>query len=171
MNTHKTLLNEQIDLHSVRVVDGDGEQHGIMTSKSAFDLAQTKGLDLVLISPEANPPVCKIINWGKYQFEMKKRAKESKAKQTVVATKEVQLRPNIDVHDLETKLNKAKKFLEKGKHVRFHMRFRGREASHAEIGMTMMNNILETLGDSVVIEKQPVLNGKNIIMLVAPTTK
>ena len=140
MNTHKNLLNEDIKLHSVRVVDGNGEQHGIMTSDAAYSLAQSKSMDLVLISPEAKPPVCKIIDWGRHQYDMKKRAKESKSKQTVIDTKEVQLRPTTDVHDLETKMNKAKKFLEKGKHVRFHMRFRGREASHSEIGMEVMNN-------------------------------
>jgi len=171
LNTQKTLLNEDIVLHSVRVVDHDGEQQGIMTSAAAFELAQGQGLDLVLISSEATPPVCKIIDWGKYQFENKKRAKESKAKQTVVDTKEVQFRPTIDIHDLETKMNKARKFLERGKHVKFVMRFRGRETTHSEIGMDIMKNILESLGDSVVIEKPPLLNGRNIIMLVSPMNK
>lgn len=171
MNNNTTLLNEQINLHLIRLVSDDGEQDGIMTSSAAYTIAQSKGLDLVLISPEAIPPVCKVLNWGKHLFDLKKRQKESKSKQTVVDTKEVQLRPTTDVHDLETKMNKAKKFLEKGKHVRFHMRFRGREASHAEIGMEMMNGILETLGDTVVIDKKPILKGKNIIMLVAPATK
>lgn len=171
MNTPTPLLNEQIKFESVRVIDSDGTQHGIMPSDSAYRLARTENKDLVLVSPEANPPVCKIIDWGKHLYELKKRAKVSKAKQTVVDIKEIQLRPTTDTHDIETKMNQVRKFLDKGKHVRFHMRFRGREATHAEIGMNMMNNILETLGDSVNIEKKPVLNGKNIIMIVSPQTK
>ena len=171
LNTTKLLLNEQIKFESVRVIDSNGTQHGIMPSEAAYRLALNENKDLVLVSPEANPPVCKIVDWGKHLYELKKRAKESKAKQTVIDTKEIQLRPTTDSHDIETKMNQVRKFLDKGKHVRFHMRFRGREASHAEIGMTMMNDILEKLGDSVNIDKKPVLNGKNIIMIVSPQTK
>lgn len=171
MNPKAPLLNRQINLSSVRVVDAKGTQHGIMSSDSAYNLAQTENLDLVLITPNASPPVCKIIDWGKHQFNMKKRAKESKAKQTVIDIKEIQLRPTTDTHDLQTKIKHAIKFISKGKHVRFQMRFRGRETSHSDIGMKIMKNILETLGDSIIIEKHPVLNGRNITMLVSPRTK
>lgn len=171
LNKHQPLLNEQINITAVRVVGDDGTQHGIMSSKEAQNLATSKNVDLVLIVPDSNPPVCKIIDWGKHQFAQKKRAKESKNKQTTIDVKEIQLRPAIDPHDLETKLNRVRKFLAKGKHVRFSMRFRGRENSHTEIGMNLMKDVLKTLGDGVIVEKPPVLSGNTIIMIVTPLNK
>lgn len=143
MATQQTLLNEQINLISVRVIDEDGTQYGIMSSKEAQEIAIKRDLDLVLIAPTSKPPVCKVIDWGKHQFDQKKRAKEAKGKQSVIEVKEIQVRPTIDPHDLETKLRNARKFLDKGKHVRFSMRFRGRENSHSEIGMNLMKEVLK----------------------------
>jgi len=169
LNAQQTLLNDQINLTSVRVVGEDGTQHGIMSSKEAQNIAIDKNLDLVLIAPNSNPPVCKVIDWGKHQFAQKKKSKESKGKQTVVEVKEIQIRPTIDPHDLETKLNHVRKFLSKGKHVRFSMRFRGRENSHSQIGMDLMKDVLKTLENDITVEKPPVLNGNTIIMVVSPT--
>lgn len=171
MTTPPILLNEQINLPSVRVIDEDGTQYGVMPSKEAQKIASNKNVDLVLIAPQSTPPVCKVIDWGRHLFAQKKKAKESKGKQTVVEVKEIQLRPTIDAHDLETKLNHVKKFLGKGKHVRFSMRFRGRENSHSEIGMALMKEVLKTLEKEVKVEKPPILNGNTIIMIVSPQTK
>ena len=160
------LVNDQIDVSHVRVV-AEGDQLGIMRTNDALREARRQSLDLVLVAPNANPPVAKIIDWGKHQYEASKRAKAAKAKQTKIEVKEIQLRPVTDNHDLDVKMKRARKFLSEGKKVRFHMKFRGREASHAEIGMEMMKDILESL-DDIQIEKHPVLNGMNIVMVVAP---
>lgn len=171
MASQTTLLNEQINIASVRVIDEDGTQYGIMPSSEAQKIASRKNVDLVLVAPDSKPPVCKVIDWGKHQFSQKKKIKEAKEKQAVIEVKEIQLRPTIDPHDLETKLNKVRKFISKGKHVRFSMRFRGRENSHPEIGMKLMREVLTTLENDVIVEKQPVLNGNTIIMVVTPSTK
>ena len=168
LKSDETLLNEQIKYSSIRVSDSEGNQLGIMSSRDAYSIALRRNLDLVLVAPNANPPVCKIIDWGKHLFELKKKKKAAKSKQTVIETKEIQLRPTTDKHDIETKLRHAQKFIEKGKHVRFNMRFRGRENTHVEIGMKVMNNIIERFGDSVTIEKQPVKNGNSLTMVFSP---
>lgn len=165
-NEDQTLVNNQIKLSEVRVIDDNG-QIGVMDSREAYEIARGRKLDLVLVAPTANPPVCKIIDWGKYQYQSKKKAKAAKAKQTVIEVKEIQLRPVTDTHDLEIKLRRAQKFLNEGKKVKFHMKFRGREASHSEIGMQIMLDIPENLIDCV-IEKTPSLQGLNIFMVVAP---
>jgi len=171
LNTQETLLNDQINFDSVRVIDDEGNQKGIMSSREARLAALAKGLDLVLVAPNASPPVCKIIDWGRFLFESKKKSKASKVKQSVVDTKEIQLRPTIDTHDLETKLNQVRKFIEKGKHVRFVMKFKGREATHSKIGMDVMNGVVEELSDLVTVEKAPVFNGNSIFMVLIPQTK
>lgn len=162
-----TLINDQINATEVRLVDADGSQVGVVNITEALATASTQGLDLVLVSENANPPVCKIMDFGKVLYDSKKKAKAARAKQTVVQLKEIQLRPVTDTGDLIRKVNDAKKFLKKGNRVRFSMRFRGREKTHAEIGMNMMNQILTDLGE-IVIEKPPVLNGNQILMIVAP---
>lgn len=171
MNIQDTLLNEQIRFDSVRVVDAEGNQKGIMSSREALTEAERAGLDLVLISKDAKPPVCRIIDWKKHLFDLKKKTKETKAKQNTVDTKEIQLRPNIDKHDLETKLNHTRRFIENGKHVKFVMRFRGRENSHTDIGMSLMKGVIDELGELVSVDKQPVLNGNTILMVLVPQTK
>ncbi len=161
------LVNDQIHFEQVRVIYSDGTQLGIMNTSDAISKARVQKLDLVLVAERANPPVCKIVDHGKEMYKAKKKANAAKKKQTVVETKEIQLRPVTDKHDLETKLKRAQGFIDKGKRVRFHMKFRGRERTHSHLGMEMMENILVTL-ENITVEKQPVLNGPNILMIVAP---
>ena len=161
------LVNDRIHFEQVRVIDSDGTQLGIMKTYDALGRAKSQKLDLVLVAEKAKPPVCKIVDRGKELYKAKKKANAAKKKQVVVETKEIQLRPVTDKHDLETKLKRAQGFLDKGKRVRFHMKFRGRERTHSEIGMAVMNGILDTL-ENITVEKQPVLNGPNILMIVAP---
>ncbi len=161
------LVNDRIEFEHVRVIDADGTQLGIMLTSDAIRKAKFQKLDLVLIAEKATPPVCKIVDRGKELYKAKKKANAAKKNQTVVETKEIQLRPVTDKHDLETKLRRAQGFLDKGKRVRFHMKFRGRERTHSEIGMDMINDILDTL-ENITVEKAPVLNGPNILMIVAP---
>lgn len=167
MKITEILRNEKINIVSIRVTDVDGSPLGIMPSREAYNIALDKNLDLVMVAPNALPPVCKIMDWGKHLFELKKKEKISKAKQSAIVTKEIQLRPTTDVHDIETKLRNAKKFLEKGNYVRFNMRFRGRENTHAEIGMAIMNDIIEQLGDAITIEKKPIKTDNNLSMIIS----
>lgn len=163
----KQLVNDRIHFEQVRVIDSDGSQLGIMKTQDALRKAKFQKLDLILVAERANPPVCKIADRGKELYKAKKKANAAKKKQTVVETKEIQLRPVTDKHDLETKLKRAQGFIDKGKRVRFHMKFRGRERTHSHLGMEMMENILDTM-ENITIEKHPVLNGPNILMIVAP---
>jgi len=163
----KQLVNDRIHFEQVRVIDSDGSQLGIMKTQDALRKAKFQKLDLILVAERANPPVCKIVDHGKEMYKAKKKANAAKKRQTVVETKEIQLRPVTDKHDLETKLKRAQGFIDKGKRVRFHMKFRGRERTHSEIGMDMMNGILDTM-ENITIEKHPVVNGANILMIVAP---
>jgi len=165
--TDKQLINDRIHFEQVRVIDSDGTQLGIMKTQDALRNAKFQKLDLILVSERANPPVCKIVDHGKEMYKAKKKANAAKKKQTVVETKEIQLRPVTDKHDLETKLKRAQGFIDKGKRVRFHMKFRGRERTHSHLGMDMMNDILNTM-KNITVEKEPVLNGPNILMIVAP---
>ena len=165
--TDKQLINDRIHFEQVRVIDSDGTQLGIMKTQDALRTARLQKLDLILVAEKANPPVCKIADHGKEMYKAKKKANAAKKKQTVVETKEIQLRPVTDKHDLETKLKRAQGFIDKGKRVRFHMKFRGRERTHSHLGMEMMENILSTL-ENITVEKQPALNGPNILMIVAP---
>ena len=132
----------------MRLIGDDGEQLGIMSSKEALNLALSKNLDLVKISPNSNPPVCKIMDFGKYKYELAKKEKESKKKQKVVSVKEIRLRPMIDKHDLETKANMAKKFLESGDKLKVTIRFRGRELGHKEMGNQVIEKFVELIKDS-----------------------
>ena len=168
MSDNKSLiLDDQIRAVQVRLIDSDGSQVGIVNTSEAQRRASIQNLNLVLVSENANPPVAKILDFGKAQYDAKKKAKAAKVKQTIVITKEIQLRPVTDVGDLNRKINDAKKFLGKGNLVRFSMRFRGREMSHSEIGMTMMEQIIEDLGEEITILKPPILNGNQILMVVS----
>jgi len=166
-NQEKILINDQIHVPEVRLIDSDGTQLGIIKGQDALSKARQQKLDLVMVAENADPPVCKIVDWGKFQYQAKKKAKADKAKQTVIETKEIQLRPVTDAHDLEIKLRRAQKFLDAGKKVNFHMKFRGREASHSEIGMQVMVNIPERL-IGCEVEKPPILRGLNIYMVISP---
>lgn len=166
MKDNKIRVNTNITAHKIRVINSDGTQKGIMDLNNALLLAKNQNLDLVEIAPMATPPVCKIIDWGKEIYRKKKIAKTAKAKQHVIHIKELQLRPVTDSHDIGIKLNRANEFLEKGYKVKFSMRFRGREISHTEVGMKIMQDILETL-INITIEKQPILIGNQIQMIVS----
>ena len=142
-----------------------------MSSDNALRTAYDKGLDLVLISPNAQPPVCRIVDYGRYRYEQEKREKEAKKKQQTVEVKEVQLSCRIDTHDFETKAKHAKKFLESGNKVRVVMRFRGREMAHTELGNEVLKRIEESIKEYGVVEKQPVMEGRFMYMMVAPIKK
>lgn len=161
-------INEEIRAREVRVIGSDGEQLGIMSGREAQQLAYEKHLDLVEIAPTAKPPVCRIMDYGKYRYEQQKREKESRKKQKTFDIKEVKLRPGIEEHDLNVKFKNAVRFLEDGDKVKVTIMFRGRELSHPELGEVLLNKMAAQLKEMAVVERQPKLEGKNMIMIVAP---
>ncbi|MEG1427321.1 MAG: translation initiation factor IF-3 [Oscillospiraceae bacterium] len=150
------------------MIDSDGSQLGIMPLGKAMDLAAEKNLDLVKIAPQATPPVCKIIDYGKYRFEIAKREKDAKKNQRVVEIKEIRLSLNIDVHDFNTKVNKAVKFIEDGNKVKASIRFRGREMGHPELGHKTMREFAEAMVEVANVEKSAKLEGRTMLMFLAP---
>ncbi len=162
------MLNEQINDKEIRVVGPDGEQLGIMSAKEGLSLAIQKNLDLVKIAPKAQPPVCKIMDYGKYRFETAKREKEARKNQNVINIKEIRLSPTTDEHDLNTKANQARKFLEKKDKVKVTVRFRGREVAYAKAGEIMLNKFAEAVEEFGTIDKKPKLEGKNMSMFITP---
>lgn len=161
-------INEEIRAREVRVIGSDGEQLGIMSGREAQQLAYEKHLDLVEIAPTAKPPVCRIMDYGKYRYEQQKREKESRKKQKTFDIKEVKLRPGIEEHDFNVKFKNAVRFLEDGDKVKVTIMFRGRELSHPELGEVLLNKMATQLKEMAVVERQPKLEGKNMIMIVAP---
>lgn len=161
------MINEQIRDREVRLVGEDGEQLGVMTSKDAQKLAEDAGLDLVKIAPTAKPPVCKIVDYGKFKYEQTRKDKEAKKKQKTVEIKEIRLSPNIDTNDLNTKVNAARKFLSKGDKVKVTLRFRGREMAHMYSSKYILDDIAEKLSDIAVIEKAPKVEGRSMTMFLA----
>lgn len=161
-------INEEIRAREVRVIGSDGEQLGIMSGREAQQLAYEKHLDLVEIAPTAKPPVCRIMDYGKYRYEQQKREKESRKKQKTFDIKEVKLRPGIEEHDFNVKFKNAVRFLEDGDKVKVTIMFRGRELSHPELGEVFLNKMAAQLKEMAVVERQPKLEGKNMIMIVAP---
>lgn len=145
-----------------------GEQLGIMATRDALQLAEEQHLDLVEVAPKAKPPVCRIMDFGKYRYEQQKRDKEAKKKQKVITIKEVKLRPNIEQHDFDVKLKNALRFIEEGNKVKVTIMFRGREMSHQELGRDVLRRVAEKLKDLVAIERDAKLEGKNMIMILAP---
>ena len=160
-------INEEIRAREVRVI-GSGGGHGIMSGREAQQLAYEKHLDLVEIAPTAKPPVCRIMDYGKYRYEQQKREKESRKKQKTFDIKEVKLRPGIEEHDFNVKFKNAVRFLEDGDKVKVTIMFRGRELSHPELGEVLLNKMAAQLKEMAVVERQPKLEGKNMIMIVAP---
>ena len=150
------------------MIDSDGSQLGVMSLRQAMDLAEQKNLDLVKIAPQATPPVCKIIDYGKFRFEQAKREKEAKKNQRVVEIKEIRLSLNIDTHDFETKKNHAVRFLEEGNKVKVSIRFRGREMGHPERGLEIMRRFAETMAEVANVEKPAKLEGRTMLMFLAP---
>ncbi len=161
-------VNEQITTKEIRVVGADGEMLGVMAVSKAIQLAEEVGLDLVEISPNAEPPVCKILDYGKYKYEQQKKANEARKKQKTVDVKEVKIRPGIEDHDYNVKMKAARKFLENGDKVKVTMRFRGREMAHQQIGMDLLKRMQEELADVSKVEFSPKLEGRQVMMVLGP---
>ena len=161
------MINEQIRDREVRVIGADGTQLGIMSAREAFKLAQEAELDLVKIAPTAKPPVCKIIDYGKYRYEMARKEKEARKKQKTVEIKEVRLSPNIESNDLNTKINAARKFITKGDKVKVSLRFRGREMAHVQNSKHILDDFAEALSEIATVEKAPKMEGRSMTMVLA----
>ena len=161
-------VNSQVRDKEVRVISANGEQLGIMSAKEAQVLANSEGLDLVKISPNAKPPVCKIVNYGKFKYEMERREKEAKKNQKVTVVKEIQLSPNIDKNDFQTKLGHAKKFLSKGNKVKISLRFRGREMSHMEQTRRVLDEFVESLYEVATADKPANVEGRSLTVMLSP---
>ncbi|HJA11871.1 MAG TPA: translation initiation factor IF-3 [Candidatus Mediterraneibacter merdipullorum] len=161
------MINEQIRDREIRLISENGEQLGIMSAREAMKIAQEAELDLVKIAPMAKPPVCKIIDYGKYKYEQARKEKEARKKQKTVEIKEVRLSPNIDTNDLNTKINNAKKFISKGNKVKVTLRFRGREMAHVQQSRHILDDFAETLSDVAVVEKPAKMEGRAMSMVLA----
>ena len=160
-------INEEIRDKEVRLISNDGEQLGIVTIQNAQDIAVEKGMDLVKIAPQAKPPVCKIMDYGKFRFEQAKREKEARKNQRVVEIKEIRLTPNIDIGDLNTKVKNACRFLKDGDKVKVSVRFRGREVTHSSLGQDLLHRFAELCSECSTVEKQPKLEGRQMLMFLA----
>ena len=161
-------INEDIRDKEVRLISSDGQQLGIMSSRDALAVAAKAGLDLVKISPKATPPVCKVMDYGKYRFEQSKREKEAKKNQHVVEIKEIRMSPSIDVGDLNTKLRNANKFLAAGNRVKVTVRFRGREMAHTNIGEELLKKFAESCAEIASLDRKPKLEGRHMTILLSP---
>ncbi len=161
-------INEEIRDKEVRLVNADGSQMGIVSGRDALAAAAEKGLDLVKIAPQAVPPVCKIMDYGKYKFELSKKEKETRKNQKIVNIKEIQLSPSIDKNDFNTKCNHAMRFLKSGDKVKVTVRFRGREVSHSKIGEVLLERFAETVKELGTVERPAKLEGRNMTMFLAP---
>lgn len=161
-------LNEEIKAPQIRVVDQDGKQIGILTTAKAMELAVAQNLDLVEIAPEANPPVCRIMDYGKFKYQQSKKEKESKKKQHVIHIKEIRLRPAIDEHDIAFKIRQSRKFIESGNHLRIRILFKGRQMAHPELGEAVLQRVIQELEDIAKMEKEPLKEGKSIVTHFIP---
>ena len=166
--TDEVLINENIKAKQVRLIDADNENRGIVSIKEALAVAEEAGLDLIEISPQANPPVCKVLDYGKYRYEQQKKKNEAKKNQKVVEIKELKLRPVIETHDYEVKMKQAKKFLEQGNKVKFTMRFKGRELSANDMGKQIMSQIIEDLDNCAKVDSEMKLEGRQMMMILSP---
>ena len=161
-------INERIRVPQVRLVDESGQMLGVMSTRDALEKAMERGFDLVMVSPNANPPVCRIMDYGKYKYEQSKKARKAKKKQHVVHVKEVKMRPGIEQHDYEFKMNHARRFLEHNDKVKFSLIFRGREVTHLDIGQRVMERVAKDLEEIANVEVKPKREGHALIMIVAP---
>ena len=161
------MINEQIRDREVRLIGENGNQLGIMSSREALKIAREADLDLVKVAPQAKPPVCKIIDYGKFKYEQTRKEKDAKKKQRTVEIKEIRLSPNIDTNDLNTKVNNAKKFISKGNKVKVTLRFRGREMAHVQQSRHILDDFADMLSDVAVIDKPPKLEGRNMTMFLS----
>lgn len=160
-------VNDMISAKEVRVIDQNGEMKGVFSVQEAQRMAEAAGLDLVEISPNTDPPVCKILDFGKYKYEQQKKAAEARKKQKVIDIKEIKISPRIDKHDYEVKMRNARRFLEEGDKVKVTMRFRGREMSHMEIGINLLRKMKEELADVCTVEMEPKFEGRQMMMVLA----
>ena len=167
-NSKELEINEQIRDKEVRLIGADGQQKGVMSPRDALKMAQALDLDLVKVAPQAKPPVCKILDYGKYRFEMQKKEKEAKKNQKVIELKEIRLSLNIDTNDFNTKVNQAAKFLQQGHKVKVSIRFRGREMGHQDQGHVIMTRFAESCAEIANVEKPAKLEGRNMLMFLAP---
>lgn len=165
---NELLINEQIRDKEVRLIGPDGEQIGIVPIKEAQKLANEKNLDLVKIAPQAKPPVCKIMDYGKYKFDAAKKEKEARKKQKTISVKEIRLSASIEKHDFQTKMKNAQKFIKDGDKVKISVVFRGREMMHTQKGSELLQQAIDTLDELVVVEQKPKLEGRNMVIVVAP---
>lgn len=161
-------MNERITGREVRVIDEEGKMLGVMTPSAALTMAEEKGLDLIEIAPTANPPTCKMMDYGKWKYENKKKAQEAKKKQTVISIKEIQIRPRTDDHDLETKMKKAREFLLDGDKVKVNLRYQGREMAHKDLGAKVLQKVIDDLKDLAVPEVEPKMEGRQLFVVMAP---
>ncbi|MCS1351570.1 translation initiation factor IF-3 [Mechercharimyces sp. CAU 1602] len=161
-------VNDSIRSREVRVVGEDGQQVGIIPTKEALRMAQEAELDLVAVAPQAKPPVCRIMDYGKYRYEQSKREKEAKKNQKIIQVKEIRFSPSIEEHDLQTKLRNVKKFLQNGDKVKLTIRFRGREITHQDLGRTIMKRIADDMKELGDVERHPKLEGRHMIMILGP---
>ncbi len=160
--------NERIRALDVQVIGSDGDNLGTMQLNKAIERAKQEGLDLIEISPNANPPVCKIMDMGKYKYDLQKKANQAKKKQKTVSLKEIKLRPGTEIHDYNFKIKNAKKFITKGDKVKFTVKFKGREMQHTELGKELMNRIIEETKDIAKVESQPKFEGRQMVMIIQP---
>ncbi|WP_173915880.1 translation initiation factor IF-3 [Halobacillus sp. Marseille-Q1614] len=161
-------VNEKIRAREVRLIDVNGEQLGVKSKNEALDIAANANLDLVMVAPNAKPPVCRIMDYGKYRYEQQKKEKEARKNQTTIKIKEVRLSPGIEEHDFNTKLRNARKFLTKGDKVKASVRFRGRAITHKELGQKVLDRLAEECNDIATIETKPKMEGRNMFMMLAP---
>ena len=162
------MINEQIRDKEIRLIDENGEQLGIVSSREAQKIADERKLDLVKIAPTAKPPVCRIMDYGKYKFDQAKKEKEARKKQKTVDVKELRLSPSIDTHDVQVKVKKANEFLKDGDKVKISIRFRGREIGHSKVGMQIMEDFAKATEEFGTVDKQPKMEGKSLVMFLAP---
>ena len=163
-------VNEGIRAREVRLIDSNGDQLGVKSRQEALEIAATRNLDLVLVAPNAKPPVCRIMDYGKYRFEQQKKDREARKKQKVINIKEVRLSPGIEDHDFNTKLRNARKFLEKGDKVKVSIRFRGRAITHKDLGRDVLERMAEACNDISTVEQKPKMEGRSMFMMLAPQT-
>ena len=161
-------INEMINSRSVRCIDPDGEQLGILSIDEAMNKAEELGLDLVELQPNADPPVCKILDYGKHKYQAQKRTNEARKKQKIIEVKEIKLRPNIDQHDYQVKMKAVRKFIDGGDKVKITLRFRGREMAHVELGTDLLSRVQEDIDDFAKIESMPKMEGRQMTMILAP---
>ena len=161
-------MNDDITVDSIRLIDADGEQVGVVSVAEGIELADEAGLDLVEVSPNASPPVCKILDYGKYKYEAQKKANEARKKQKTIDVKEIKMRPGIEEHDYQVKMRSVRKFLDNGDKVKMTIRFRGREMAHQDLGMRVLDRVRDDLTEEVKIEQFPKTEGRLMTMVVAP---